>query len=126
MADRRVNKTRKAIFAALSELLREKNFAQITVQEIIDLADIGRATFYAHFPTKDDVLAGQIESVFDSLNGQLNEHIQQENEKSLLPVTAIFAHIRDNEKTISGILMSELPSWCLEESTYNLYYPHVT
>ena len=54
--DRRRRKTREAIFAALTELLWEKEFAQITVGEIIERADVGRATFYAHFETKDFLL----------------------------------------------------------------------
>lgn len=54
--DRRQNKTRKAIFAAFEEVISEKRYEQITVQDIIDRADIGRTTFYAHFETKDSVL----------------------------------------------------------------------
>lgn len=54
--DRRQRKSREAIFAALTALLSEKEFAQITVGEIIQRADVGRATFYAHFETKDYLL----------------------------------------------------------------------
>ena len=43
--DRRITKTRKAIYAAFLQLLNQKNFETITVQEIIDLADVGRSTF---------------------------------------------------------------------------------
>lgn len=54
--DRRQRKTREAIFSALVDLLSKKDFGQITVGEIIARADVGRATFYAHFETKDLLL----------------------------------------------------------------------
>ena len=54
--DRRQRKTREAIFSAFIALLSQKDLGQITVGEIIEKADVGRATFYAHFPTKDFLL----------------------------------------------------------------------
>ena len=62
--DRRQRKTREAIFAAFTQLLSEKNVSQITVGEIIERADVGRATFYAHFETKDYLLKELCEELF--------------------------------------------------------------
>ena len=62
--DRRQRKTRTAIFNALIELLGQQDFSRITVEQIIQKADIGRATFYAHFETKDFLLKAFCRELF--------------------------------------------------------------
>ena len=54
--DRRVVKTRRALKEALTDLILEKGYEGVTVQDVIDRADVGRSTFYAHFIDKDDLL----------------------------------------------------------------------
>ena len=54
--DRRVRRTQKSLHQALIALLLEKNYDTITVQEVLDRADVGRSTFYAHFQSKDELL----------------------------------------------------------------------
>jgi AcrR family transcriptional regulator len=54
--DRRQKRTRQAIFNAFSQLLSKYNYNQISVQQIIDTANIGRTTFYSHYETKESLL----------------------------------------------------------------------
>src|SRR5215472_17564707 len=71
--DRRVRRTQRLLREALVSLIREKGFEGLSVQEIIDRANVGRATFYAHFDNKDDLLV----SGFDELRAALKQRQQE-------------------------------------------------
>lgn len=55
--DRRVRQTREALLDALPDLMMERGYERLTIQNLLDRAGVGRATFYAHFESKDDLLA---------------------------------------------------------------------
>lgn len=55
--DRRVRRTRQLLIDALLALIVEHGYEVLTVQDVLDRADVGRSTFYAHFRDKDDLLA---------------------------------------------------------------------
>lgn len=105
--DRRIGKTKTAIYQALSDLLREKKYANITIQEIIDRANVGRTTFYQHFADKDELLSSCIETIFESFSGHLTEQAPPGHESRLIPVAEIFTHIQENKRLINGILISD-------------------
>lgn len=63
MLDRRVQRTRRQLHKALMSLILEKKYESITVQEILDRADIGRSSFYTHFQDKDELLVIGFENV---------------------------------------------------------------
>lgn len=65
--DRRVQRTRELLQSAMTSLIREKGFEALTVQDIIDRANVGRSTFYSHFKSKDDLMKGSVEMLQSSL-----------------------------------------------------------
>lgn len=54
--DRRVQRTRRRLKEALLQLIEERNYDDITVEDITEKADVGRSTFYCHFNSKGDLL----------------------------------------------------------------------
>jgi AcrR family transcriptional regulator len=54
--DRRIQKTKKQLSQALIQLILEKGYENVTVQDILDKAEVGRSTFYAHYENKDLLL----------------------------------------------------------------------
>src|SRR5215216_6649589 len=72
-ADRRVERTQRLLREALFSLILEKGFEALTVQEIIERADVGRATFYAHFDNKEDLLVSGLDRLLESLKGRQRE-----------------------------------------------------
>lgn len=105
--DRRQLKTRRAILKAFRGLLEKKRYDRITVQEIIDAADVGRSTFYAHFEARELLL--------DELCKELFYHIFQydpcpyedkdDNLESKLSHT--LWHIREERDNISAVLVGD-------------------
>jgi AcrR family transcriptional regulator len=87
--DRRVRRTKELLRAALLALIKEKGYERVTVQDIIDRADVGRSTFYAHFRDKEDLLVYGLEELresFISAAGARNEGTGRS------PTLAVFEH----------------------------------
>ena len=110
--DRRQRKTREAIFNAFTKLLSKKAFNQITVGEIIEKADIGRATFYSHFETKDFLLKEFCEElfchIFDTESEEKNNHthiFKCDGSDSVF--LHLFEHFYKNDNNILALLSSQ-------------------
>jgi AcrR family transcriptional regulator len=91
--DRRILRTRNALGDALIQLMQELPFDAITVQRVLDRADVSRATFYAHFRDKDDLLLSDVEDFLDTLGTLLTRRGAPPTR--LAPVEELFAHIAD-------------------------------
>lgn len=70
--DRRGPRTRRLLRDALIALILEKGYDDVTVQDITDRANLGRATFYLHFKNgKDQLLMTSLREMFDDLKGRI-------------------------------------------------------
>ena len=107
--DRRQKKTREAIFKAFTELLSKKHYNSITVGEIIERANVGRATFYAHFETKDFLLKALCEELFCHIFDSADE--SREKHRHIFECDAppsvmlhLFFHLQKNDNNILKLL----------------------
>jgi AcrR family transcriptional regulator len=91
IADRRVQKTRKLLQDALIELVAQMGYEAVTIQEILDQANVGRSTFYAHFQDKDQLL----HSILEHLNELFEQH-----KKHLLDANINFANADHMDMTL--------------------------
>ena len=110
--DRRQRKTRESIFRAFSQLLEKRAYHRITVQEIIDAADVGRATFYAHFETKEYLLKELCEDLFghviDAAMGLPHGHAHDsQGEKADSVFLHLLRHLQENDRNILALLSSQ-------------------
>ena len=109
--DRRQRKTRNAIFESFSSLLERKHYSSITIQNIIDEADIGRSTFYAHFNTKDELLKEMcteiFEHVFSSDVTSEKKHDFSHDKTFFARLTHILYHLQEKQQHIRGLLKGE-------------------
>jgi AcrR family transcriptional regulator len=104
-ADRRSQRTRRQISAALVELMLEMRYDDITVQDIIDRANIGRSTFYAHYLDKDDLLVSDFTRMLDALR----EHIEatESGNGFVSPGVALFfQHVHDHSRLYRALVRS--------------------
>jgi AcrR family transcriptional regulator len=91
--DRRSRRTRELLHQALFTLMREKHYDSITVQDIIDRANVGRSTFYAHFVDKDDLAVNSLEQVLDALSQRPDPG--EDGNRGIISTVALLQHVQE-------------------------------
>lgn len=89
--DRRIQKTKKYLSDALIALILEKGYETVTIQEIIDKANVGRSTFYSHFESKEQLLFSGHKQLSDAILGSVNEKNQEG-----IDFLTLYNHAKDN------------------------------
>src|ERR1700731_4859031 len=85
--DARIRRTHERLGSALVELIQEKPIDDVTVQEVLDRASVGRSTFYLHFSDKNDLLLSQLEKFLEQMSTALS--IRREESLRVVPVAEL-------------------------------------
>lgn len=117
--DRRKEKTIKSIKDAFRTLIRERAYSEISVQDIIDEANVARATFYGHFANKEEVLGSISAGIFkhisdESLHAEKHHDFSNKQDFSHRLIHMLY-HLSEDKEVIGGILSSESHDIFLEE-----------
>ena len=105
--DRRVQRTREGLQRALIELIDQQGYDAITVQEIVDRANIGRTTFYEHYRSKDDLFLSCHEVIVSEFR-----HLHSHPESLLLPeapsgTISAYQHLVEARALLSPVFQSQ-------------------
>ncbi len=92
--DARITRTLQLIRTAFLELLAEKGFEQMTVQDILDKTLINRSTFYKHFANKNEVVKKIVEEVKQIVKERLQKRFSIPTEDFIYSVRPIFEQQR--------------------------------
>jgi len=98
--DRRSQRTRHLLGAALVELIREKDYGTITVSDIIERANVGRSTFYVHYRDKDALFVGELDRVIEILS----QRIPGQEEIPFFPSLGLFRHVGEEFELYKSLL----------------------
>ena len=102
--DRRVLRTRDILGDALVALMKEKPFDDITVQQVLDRAGVGRSTFYAHYRDKEDLFLSDVEDFLGLMSSLLTR--RNASLSRVAPVAELFSHIADMRDFYASLVAS--------------------
>ena len=115
--DRRVGKTRKALKEALTDLILEEGYEGVTVQDVIDRADVGRSTFYAHFLDKNDLLMAVLSDL--EMPG-LDPDTWKPDDEAFGWTLALFEHFGSGKRLFKAVASSQSGALARRETVRRL------
>lgn len=117
-SDRRVIRTRELLLDAMVVLLMERGYEKLTIQNLLDKAGVGRATFYAHFQSKEDLLCQSIAR----LRAALVEQWKSANCKEIkrLGFTLPFFEHLESHRRIYHATIGRESEWTVEQHMRNM------
>lgn len=105
--DRRVQRTRERLQQALIELISEQRYDAITVQEIVDRANVGRTTFYLHYSSKNELLTSCHEAIVSELPLYPLSREELLSPEASPGMTSAFRHLEDARARLYPIFQGQ-------------------
>ncbi len=99
VVDRRIQRTKKLLFDAFMNLILEKGYEEVTIQDIIDKANVGRSTFYAHFESKEQLLSNSHQDL-GKLLFSVNNHSKIEG----IDFLSLYNHAKSHSHVAKAML----------------------
>jgi AcrR family transcriptional regulator len=99
--DQRIIKTELALGGALRDLMLAEDFDAITVQRVLDRAEVSRSTFYAHYRNTDDLLLSDAERFLTSLESYFER--ASIGTARVAPVAELFQHVREFREFVRAL-----------------------
>ena len=119
--DKREEKTLQKIHSSFTKLINEKDYGDITIQDILDDSKVSRSTFYSHYKTKDELLLSVSHHIFEHVFSKtLEEEKTHDYSKDTFYdyrhlVEHIFYHVKDEKELFEGILKSNGTKMFMDE-----------
>jgi AcrR family transcriptional regulator len=103
---KRKARTRELLKSATIDLLMERGYSDVTIQDITDRADVARGTFYIHFTDKEDITWTILRESIDALAAEALSQYQDEpyHRRKFLVWRRVFAYARDNRDLLRIML----------------------
>jgi AcrR family transcriptional regulator len=124
--DRRVRRTREVLQKALLDLIHERGYDAITIQDIVDRASVGRTTFYLHYSSKDDLFMSCHEAIVSEFH--FGPHYPLSRDELLSPkapadMTSAYRHLAEVRTLLqpifqgkdSQLLLRRMREWSAQE-----------
>ena len=108
--DRRVQRTRELLQKALIELIGERGYDAITIQEIVDRANVGRTTFYLHYNNKDELFMSCHEAIVSKFHiGLLHPVSREELLSAEIPpeLASAYRHLEEGRALLYPIFQGK-------------------
>jgi AcrR family transcriptional regulator len=126
--DRRIQRTRALLLEALRFLIMDKGYDNITVQDLIDRANVGRSTFYAHFQDKETLMLSGLESLWGQWEQVLHSPSRQTDDSWWSLSLSLFEHAESQRPLFKALAGEQAGSTALkhiQKRLYRMVYDHL-